>query len=141
VRRPVLAFLLVLLGSWPASAEVRIRGSEGGEVTRYVEFFSLVRASGEQVVVDGPCVSACTLVLSIVPRDRICVTRRAVLGFHAARWMDRQGRFYPAPEPTRVVTSTYPAPVRDWIRQRGGLSGKLILLRGNELSRMYPRCS
>jgi hypothetical protein len=30
-------------------------------------------------------------VLSTIPQDRICVTPRAVLGFHAARWIDQQG--------------------------------------------------
>jgi hypothetical protein len=41
-------------------------------------------ATGEQIVIDGTCSSACTLVLGIVPHDRICVTSNAVLGFHAA---------------------------------------------------------
>jgi hypothetical protein len=141
MRRTTLAALLLVLVQQPASAELRIQASAGGEVTRYIELFSLIRKSGERVVIDGPCVSACTLVLSIVPRERICVTPRAVLGFHAARWMDREGRFYPAPEPTRVVTAAYPAPVRDWIRRRGGLKTKVILLQGRELDAMYPRCS
>jgi hypothetical protein len=141
VRRLILAALLLVLAQQPAFAELRIQASAGGEVTRYIELFSAIRASGERVVIDGPCVSACTLVLSIVPRERICVTPRAVLGFHAARWMDQQGRFYPAPEPTRVVTAAYPAPVRDWIRRRGGLKTKVILLQGRELDAMYPRCS
>ena len=30
-----------------------------------------MRASGERIVIDGPCLSACTLVVSMVPRDRI----------------------------------------------------------------------
>jgi hypothetical protein len=141
VRRATLSLLFLLSVQVPVFAEVRIRASPGGEVTQYIKLFSLVRASGEQVVLDGPCLSACTLVLSIVPRDRICVTPRAVLGFHAARWLDREGRFYAAPEPTRLVTSTYPAPVREWIRRRGGLTTKLMLLRGSELATMYPRCS
>jgi hypothetical protein len=140
MRRVIFAALLIQLFHGPALAELVIRGSSGGEVTGYIELFSDIRKSGERVVIDGPCLSACTLVLSIVPRDRICVTPRAILGFHAARWMDREGRFYPAPEPTRVVTSTYPGPVRDWIRRRGGLSTKLMLLKGNELNGMYSRC-
>jgi hypothetical protein len=141
VSRAILSLLIFLSFQASAFAEVRIRASPGGEVTQYVELFSRVRATGERVVLDGPCLSACTLVLSIVPRDRICVTPRAILGFHAARWRDREGRFYAAPEPTRLVTATYPAPVREWIRRRGGLSTKLMLLQGSELAAMYPRCS
>jgi hypothetical protein len=102
--------------------------------------FERVRESGERVVIDGPCLSACTLVLSMVPGDRICVTRRAVLGFHAARSMDRRGRMYAEPEASDLVLQAYPAPVRNWIRHRGGLTSRLLLLRGRELAAIYPSC-
>ena len=69
----------------PLRAEVRILASPGGQVGPFLDLFDRVRESGERVVIDGPCLSACTLVLSTVPNERICVTRRAVLGFHAAR--------------------------------------------------------
>ena len=97
-------------------------------------------ASGERVVIDGPCLSACTLVLMMVPAERICVTRRAVLGFHAARSIDRRGRMYAEPEASREVEAAYPAPVREWIGRRGGLTSRLLLLRGRELAAIYPRC-
>ena len=84
-----------------AAAEVRILASPGGEVGPFLDLFARVRASGERVVIDGPCLSACTLVLSAVPNERICVTRRAVLGFHAARSMDARGRLYAEPEARR----------------------------------------
>src|SRR6185437_15244227 len=96
--------------------------------------------SGARVVIDGPCMSACTLVLSIVPGNRICVTRRAVLGFHAARSIDRRGRIYAEPEASRLVLEAYPGRVRDWIIRRGGLTSHLLLLRGRELASMYRSC-
>jgi hypothetical protein len=136
----LLAALLGALVLKPARAEVRILASPGGEVGPFLELFERVRASGERVVIDGPCLSACTLVLDIVPADRICVTRRAVLGFHAARSVDRTGRFYAEPEATELVLQAYPAAVRGWIRRRGGLSSRLLLLRGRELASIYPRC-
>ena len=86
----------------PARAEVRILASPGGQVGPFLDLFEQVRESGERVVIDGPCLSACTLVLSMVPSDRICVTRRAVLGFHAARSIDRRGRIYAEPEASRL---------------------------------------
>src|SRR5882672_2707133 len=122
--------LALLLFASPAVAEVRILASPGGEVGSFLDLFARVRASGERVVIDGPCLSACTLVLSTVPNDRICVTRRAVLGFHAARSIDRRGRMYAEPEAWEAVLETYPAPVRSWIRRRGGLTSRLLLLRG-----------
>src|SRR6266567_3582930 len=78
----------------PARAEVRILASPGGQVGPFLYLFERLRESGERVVIDGPCLSACTLVLSTVPNERICVTRRAILGFHAARSMDARGRMY-----------------------------------------------
>jgi hypothetical protein len=111
---------LIMSAIAPAGADVRIRSSLGGAVEDYLRFFAQVRQSGERVIIDGPCLSACTLVLSTIPKSRICVTQRAVLGFHAARWVDpRTGRMSRAPEATRIVTQSYPAGVRAWIKKRG----------------------
>jgi hypothetical protein len=136
----LLAAVLCGLALPPARAEVRILASQGGQVGPFLDLFARVRASGERVVIDGPCLSACTLVLSVVPDDRICVTRRAVLGFHAARSIDQRGRSYAEPEASDLVLATYPAPVRGWIRRRGGLNSRLLLLRGRELAAIYPSC-
>jgi hypothetical protein len=135
-----LAALLWETISPPAHAEVRILASPGGAVAPFLELFERVRASGERVVIDGPCLSACTLVLSMVPDERICVTRRAVLGFHAARSIDQRGRIYAEPEASRLVLQAYPSPVRGWISRRGGLTSRLLLLRGRELAAIYPTC-
>ena len=132
----VLAFFITS----PASAEVRILASPGGEVGPFLDLFAQVRASGERVVIDGPCLSACTLVLSTVPSDRICVTRRAILGFHAARSMDARGRFYAEPQASAAVLEAYPTAVRGWIRRHGGLTSRVLLLRGRELAAIYPLC-
>jgi hypothetical protein len=142
MRRLSVAAALLLIGLAPALADVRITASNGGDVLAYLKFFELLDQSGERVILDGPCFSACTLVLSAIPRERICVTPRAVLGFHAARLLDtRNRRIYPAPDATRVLASAYPDGVRSWIAQHGGLTSKLIILRGRELASLYPRCS
>jgi len=124
----------------PARGEVRILASPGGQVGPFLDLFEQVRQSGERVVIDGPCLSACTLVLSLVPSDRICVTRRAILGFHAARSIDRRGRTFAEPEASKLVLQAYPAGVRDWIRRHGGLTSRVLLLRGRELATLYPTC-
>jgi hypothetical protein len=136
----LLGAALWLFASVLARAEVRILASPGGQVGDFLDLFETVRASGERVVIDGPCLSACTLVLSIVPSQRICVTRRAVLGFHAARSIDRRGHTYAEPEASRLVLEAYPDPVRNWIIRRGGLTSHLLLLRGRELTAMYRVC-
>jgi hypothetical protein len=45
--------------------------------------FAGIRDSGEQVMVDGSCFSASTLVAALIPSDRVCITERAMLRFHA----------------------------------------------------------
>jgi hypothetical protein len=139
VRLVLLAAVLCALAA-PAQAEIRILGSPGGQVGPFLDLFEKVRDSGQRVVIDGPCLSACTLVLSMVPNERICVTRRAILGFHAARSIDRRGRTYAEPEASELVLEAYPPPVRSWIRRRGGLTSRLLLLRGRELTAIYPSC-
>jgi hypothetical protein len=136
----VVSVVLALFAMLPARADFRILSSPGGMVEPYLAAFARVRQSGERVVIDGPCLSACTLVLVTIPRNRICVTRRAVLGFHAAQWVDANGHTWRAPKATRIVTASYPAGVRAWIKKRGGLTQKLIYLRGKELAVLYPRC-
>jgi hypothetical protein len=136
-----IAAILLLIGFLPAFGAVRILASSGGIAADFVRLFEVVDHSGERVVIDGPCYSACTFVLSIVPSDRICVTQRAVLGFHAGQFIDAHGRTRPAPEATRLVAASYPNPVRAWIDKHGGLAAKPIFLRGRELAALYPRCS
>jgi hypothetical protein len=123
----VIAVALSAMTPSPAAAEVRM--------------FEAMRASGEHVVIDGPCLSACTLLLGILPRDHICVTRQAVLGFHAASYYDDTSRsLVPTREGTRLVMQVYPPQIRSWIGRHGGLRPALIELRGRELAEMYPAC-
>ena len=45
---------------------------------------------------------------------------------------------YAEPDAYRIVLQTYPEAVRGWILRRGGLSSRLLLLRGRELAAIYP---
>jgi hypothetical protein len=137
----IVFVLLAVFSTLPVRADFRILSSSGGEVGSFLGVFARVRQSGDRVIIDGPCLSACTLVLSTIPKNRICVTRRAVLGFHAPKYVDpRSGRTSGSPEATRIVTQSYPAVVRAWIKKRGGLTRKVIYLRGRELAALYPHC-
>jgi hypothetical protein len=140
LMRIIVAVLVLCAATSPAHSDVRILSSPGGQVGPFIELFDRVRQTGERVVIDGPCLSACTLVLMTVPSERICVTRRAVLGFHAARSMDDRGRMYAEPEASRAVLEAYPVPVRNWISRRGGLTSRMLLLRGRDLAAIYPSC-
>jgi len=123
-----------------ASATMRIAEDRGGQIGQYLQAFASVRSSGETVVIDGNCLSACTLVLGLVPRERICATERARLGFHAAWMPDRDGRPVTSPLGTQALWSIYPASVRRWINQHGGLSRKMIFMQGHEINGIVASC-
>jgi hypothetical protein len=124
----------------PASATVRITGDAGGQIGPYLENLMAIRQSGQRVVIDGPCLSACTLVLGVIPRDRICVTRRARLGFHAAWHPTGNGGATTSRGGTQLLMAVYPQNVRSWINRRGGLTRQMKFLSGRELAAMYPTC-
>ena len=140
LRSLLAGAVLAIVTATGASATLRITDDVGGRIGTYVDTYAAVRSSGERVVIDGVCLSACTLVLGIVPRERICVTRRATLGFHAAWMPGPEGRPVHSAVGTQALWELYPGNVRRWLKTKGGLSKKMIFLRGRELAAMYPEC-
>jgi hypothetical protein len=124
----------------PASATVLISDDNGGKMSEYASHFQQVSESGEQVVIDGTCLSACTMVLGLVPRNRVCVTPNAVLGFHAAWQPDGNGGRVTSRPATSALLGTYPPAIRAWIARRGGLTPQMMFLRGRELAGIVPLC-
>jgi len=106
----------------------------------YASRFSSMQQRGERVVIDGPCYSACTMLLGMLSRDQVCVTRKAVLGFHAAFNFDEAGHRVTNTTATRALMGIYPPEIRSWLARRGGLSLQMKLLHGQKLASMYPLC-
>ena len=131
---------LLAWGVSSASATMLISSDRGGQIGHYLQAFAMLRSSGERVVIDGNCLSACTLVLGLIPRERICVTPRARLGFHAAWMPSSSGEPVTSPMGTQALWNIYPPYVRRWINRHGGLSHKMIFLQGSELSGLVPSC-
>jgi hypothetical protein len=139
--RSVIAGAVLLIGGISsASATMLISEDRGGQIGQYLQAFAALRSSGEDVVVDGNCFSACTLVLGLIPRERICVTPRARFGFHAAWMPDENGRPVTSPMGTQALWNVYPSRVRHWIGRHGGLSRKMIFLEGRALARIVRPC-
>ena len=136
----LLAAVLLLAGVGASQAVVRIADDRGGRIGTYVDKYQGLRTSGEAVIIDGLCASACTIVLGAVPHDKICVTSAATLGFHAAWDFGANGRAVTNPEATQMLYSMYPSAVRHWISRRGGLTPRMIFLRGKELQALYKPC-
>ena len=138
-----LALILLVLSSIPAVADYRITRDHGGLVDEYKAKYARLRDTGERVIIDGICNSACTLVLGIVPLRRICVTPRASLGFHQA-YLDKRwtlGVKVASAEGTADLMSYYPQAVKDWIKRNGGLSLEMKKVKnGKELWAMVDPC-
>jgi hypothetical protein len=131
---------IAVLAVTTAQSAVRIVSDPGGQIGPYLENLQALRASGERVIIDGPCLSACTMVLGVIPHERICVTPRAKLGFHAAWNPGDNGRPIMSRAATQLLMDIYPERVRSWIKDRGGLTPKMMYLTGQELAAMYHPC-
>ncbi len=134
------AILIMMLGATSASAAVVLSGDNGGKMEDYAARFQQVRDSGDSVIIDGNCFSACTMVLGLVPRQRICATPNAVLGFHAAWTYDKSGGRVASPTGTNELMKTYPAPVLSWIARHGGLTPNMKFVRGPARSVLVRPC-
>ncbi len=140
IRGLLLCVAILACGMSSASATMRISEDRGGQIGQYLQTFAMLRSSGENVVVDGNCLSACTLLLGLIPRDRVCATPRARFGFHAAWMPDGDGRPVTSPMGTQALWNIYPGSVRRWIRRHGGLSRRMIFMEGRALDGIVSTC-
>jgi hypothetical protein len=126
MRRLLTLAALVLCAPALAADALVIRDDPGGALTEYASHYRAIARSGEHVVIDGDCISACTMIFGRVPANRVCVTPNAVFGFHSASYgaVDENRQPIPGEQRftlagTRELTARYPAAVRAAIRRRG----------------------
>jgi hypothetical protein len=138
-----VALLVFLSLPISAHADVRITRDFGGHVDQYKKRYAQIRDRGERVIIDGICNSACTLVLGIVPLNKICVTPRASMGFHQA-YYDRRytaGLYVASYAGTHELMSYYPDTLKDWIEQKGGLARQMKTIKnGADLWAIVDPC-
>ena len=133
------AIIATLLAN-PCQAAIRIEDDLGGPLGDYILRYSNVGQSGEKVIIDGRCYSACTTVIGLVPPKSICVTPRAQLGFHAALIRNLWGRLIVDPDATLLMFNMFPRPIRDWIAFNGGLNARMIYIGSRYLAKLYAWC-
>ncbi|WP_298255426.1 hypothetical protein [Bradyrhizobium sp.] len=140
---PLASLLLLCLAISPARAVLHITRDHGGYVAEYKTKYERIRDNHDRVVIDGICNSACTLVLGIVPLNKICVTPRASLGFHQA-YYDKAFTFgikVTSTGGTSELMSYYPDTVKAWIRRNGGLTTEMKKIKnGAELWKIVDPC-
>jgi hypothetical protein len=139
---PILMSLLVLSVA-PAKADLRITRDHGGYVEEYKAKYERIRDRKERVIIDGICNSACTLVLGIVPMNKVCVTPRASLGFHQA-YYDKAFTFgmkVISYEGTSDLMAYYPPQVKSWLARNGGLTPEMKKIKnGMDLWKIVDPC-
>jgi hypothetical protein len=83
----VAAAVVASMASCPASADIRITSDAGGALGQQLQRVEAVRQSGERVIIDGQCNSACTLRLSLAPAQ-LCVhwAMDSVAGMPSPKW-------------------------------------------------------
>jgi hypothetical protein len=138
--RAAVAAILLISSVAIASATYRIYDDRGGQIGEYLAKYRALRASGERIVIEGTCASACTMILGIVPHNRICITPSAVLEFHSAWDVTPTGGKVVSQAGSAILLSSYPRNVRDWIGRHGGLTTQMLDLRGPELAAMFSSC-
>jgi hypothetical protein len=120
--RILAAAILAILSSVTAGVAdaekiYTVRDEPGGSVIDHWVKYAEVNKAYDRVVIDGRCKSSCTMLLGIVPLDKICITPRGYFMFHAAHNSDRS---FNARE-TGTMMNVYAPPVRDWVIQHHAL--------------------
>lgn len=111
---------------------VRIYDDGGGQISTYLEFYHRLQVANIPIRIEGACISACTLVLSL-PRDEVCTTRDAKFGFHLAS--NAKGEDLPGPTAILVLIY-YPPAVQAWIERHGPLKHDPIYMTGSDMIRL-----
>ncbi|SDK41513.1 hypothetical protein [Bradyrhizobium ottawaense] len=136
-----LAGLMMIAAVAPSHALI-IEDDPGGIIVDFVKKYSDIRDRGETVVVDGECVSSCTLFLGIVPRQNYCITPNARLGFHTAsvkqKMPDGSFTYSHAEEFSALMWNIYPGKVRKLIK-RIGWNGDDSSIAHREIVYVSPR--
>jgi hypothetical protein len=142
-RIALTTLILVPLCNFAAAADYRITQDYGGSIERYKAKYAAIRDRGERVIIDGVCNSACTLLLGIVPLNRVCVTPRASLGFHMPYYdlAATDGVKVVSYAGTADFMSFYPEDLKDWLKRQGGLTADTKRIKnGPELWAIVDPC-
>jgi hypothetical protein len=94
-----------------------IRGDDGGVIREYALRWIEIAGKDTEVEILGECVSACTLVVSYIPKNRLCFGPYASLKFHMAHQPDGT----PSRSVTQWMIDLYPDDIRNWITANGGI--------------------
>lgn len=120
---------LVHFATTASARVITIVDDRGGDVRSYYIRSAEITAAGNSIRFIGTCKSACTILLKHVE----CVSPDAEFWFHAPRF---KGELY---DPW-FVYNPLPTAVQQWIKGRGGLTAKWLILKGDDMTAILPVC-
>jgi hypothetical protein len=126
----LIAALLCVAALTAHAETIDVSDDHGGRVAEYDATWATHARNGASVRIVGPCQSACTVLLRHIPRSRICVTPQASFGFHQAHLA----------QATATLWSGYPADIKGWINQHGGLQKDFIWMKAPDVYRFFKKC-
>lgn len=122
---------------WPpikCSSPCVIHDSGGGGIDFFEAQGRQLLADKTPVIIDGPCLSACTILVDIT-REFVCLTPNAILGYHKS--------LNPNDDTTHEITYSTPG-LAAYITKHGGEpepnSGHMLMLNFNEAKSFYKQC-
>jgi hypothetical protein len=109
----------------------------GGSIIEHYDMFTAWRMRGDKVRVEGLCISACTMVLGLIPAPHVCASTFASFGFHSAYAKTSMGRV-PVKDGSSIMWQTYPELVREALKKAGWKDPAepqmdLIFIKGTDL--------
>lgn len=122
----------------PCGRPCVIEGSPGGIIDLFIAEANDLKDAGTPVIVDGPCISACTLLVDI-DRANVCLTTNAAFGFHQSSFNHGDGTV----EHGQV---SYETPGLDaYIKAHGGepntdATGHILVVPFGEMKKFYRPC-
>lgn len=138
-----LALGLAMMTAVPAQAQLRITFDPGGVISEFIDKYDAIQRSGGKVIIDGHCISACTLVTALVDNENVCITKRARLGFHSATARTPISSTY-SKEATEMLWGLFPENVRLLVNRVGwdGISEHpaIVYVENAALRTLYREC-
>ncbi len=112
-----------------------IRNNLGGMIGDFLLLKKFLEKYNVKVTFDGPCISACTMLLRL-PQKNICVTQSASFWFHRASHPDPEV----AEKASVALLEFYPDWVRKYITDHGGLTKDFIIMKYADVKPHMPTC-
>jgi hypothetical protein len=122
---------LALLSFVTSAGAATINDDRGGLIRNYLDRWAEIKSSGEKLILDGLCLSACTMFTSL---PNTCITEKVILGFH-------QGT---NPRATRTMRLMWPERLKQLVDSKGELApheeDAYTLLYYEDLKEILPVC-